>query len=154
MKQFLVTLAGVFAGLLLFFVGLPFLLIVIAAGAAQPAATPANTVLQLDLRQGLTDQDPQSPFAGFSSHTLSIMSIVQTLRHAESDGKVKAVLVRLPEGSIAPAAADELRLAFKHFEASGKTIYAHSQGLYPSGAITSTYMLGAAANQLWMQPGA
>ena len=33
-------------------------------------------------------------------------------------------------------------------------MFAHSQGLYPSGVITSTYMLGAAADEFWMQPGA
>jgi hypothetical protein len=50
--------------------------------------------------------------------------------------------------------ADEIRLAFAHFRASGKPIYAHSQGIYPSGFVTTTYMLGRAADQFWMQPGA
>ena len=36
MKQFLLTMAGVFAGLVLFLIGVPFLLIVMAAGAAKP----------------------------------------------------------------------------------------------------------------------
>jgi len=40
MKQFLTTMAGVFAGLILFLVGVPFLLIVIAAGATRPAPLP------------------------------------------------------------------------------------------------------------------
>ena len=64
------------------------------------------------------------------------------------------MLVRLPEGGIEPGLADELRLAIKHFRASGKPVIAHSQGLYPSGVVTATYMLGAAAGELWMQPGA
>jgi protease-4 len=81
-----------------------------------------------------------------------VISVIETLRHAETDDKVKGVFVRLPEGGMAPAAADELRLAFLHFRKAGKPIWAHSQGLYPSGVVTSTYMLGAAADQLWMQP--
>jgi protease-4 len=153
MKQFFLTVAGVFVGLLLFVVGVPFLLIVIAAGAARPAPTPAHTVLQLDLRQGLSDQAPRNPFASLGGGGGSVMSIIETLRRAEKDDKVRAILVRLPEGGVAPAAADELRLAFKHFrEAGGKPIYAHSQGLYPSGMVTSTYMLGASASEFWMQP--
>lgn len=36
MKQFFLTVASVFVGLLLFVVGVPFLLIVMAAGAAGP----------------------------------------------------------------------------------------------------------------------
>jgi protease-4 len=153
MKQFFLTVAGVFVGLLLFVVGVPFLLIVIAAGAARPAPTPTHTVLQLDLRQGLTDQAPKNPFAALGGSGDSVMSIIETLRRAEKDDKVRAILVRLPEGGVAPAAADELRLAFKHFrEVGGKPIYAHSQGLYPSGMVTSTYMLGASASEFWMQP--
>jgi len=154
MKQFLMTVAGVFVGLVLFLVGVPFLLIVMAAGATRPAPVPAHTVLQLDLRGGLSDQESQSPFAAFGGGGgQSVMSIIETLRRAETDDKVKAVLVRLPEGGMAPASADELRLAFKHFRAVGKKpIFAHSQGIYPSGMVTSTYMLGAAASEFWMQP--
>ncbi|HYG28326.1 MAG TPA: S49 family peptidase, partial [Caulobacteraceae bacterium] len=153
MKQFLLTMAGVFAGLLLFLVGVPFLLVVMAAGAAQPAAVPAGSVLELDLREDLSDQDSQNPLAAFSGGGLSVISIVETLRHAETDDKVAGVFVRLPEGGIAPAAADELRQAFRHFQAVGKKpVWVHSQGLYPSGVVTSTYMLGASASQFWMQP--
>ena len=42
MKQFFLTVAGVFVGLLLFVVGVPFLLVVMAAGAARPAPIPAG----------------------------------------------------------------------------------------------------------------
>lgn len=153
MKQFFLTVAGVFVGLLLFVVGVPFLLIAMAAGAARPTPVPAHAVLQLDLRGGLSDQEPKSPFAAFGNSGGSVISVIETLRRAEKDDKVKAILVRLPEGGVAPAAADELRLAFKHFRDVGKKpIYAHSQGLYPSGMVTSTYMLGAATSEFWMQP--
>ncbi|WP_374656931.1 signal peptide peptidase SppA [Phenylobacterium sp.] len=154
MKQFLTTMAGVFAGLVLFLIGVPFLLIVMAAGATKPAPTPAHAVLELDLRDPLTDQDPVNPFASIGRRSMSVMSVIETLDRAGKDGKVKAVLVRLPEGGMAPASADEIRLALKKFRATGKAVYAHSQGLYPSGIVTSTYMVGAAADEFWMQPGA
>lgn len=152
MKQFFTTMAGVFVGLLLFFVGLPLLLIVSAMGAAKPAATPANTVLALDLREGLTDQTPTNPFSFGSG--LSVMEIVQTLDRAERDPKVRALFIRLPESGMPPAAAEELAQAVKDFRASGKRVVAHSQGLYPAGVITATYRLGAAADELWMQENA
>ncbi|HEX5263782.1 MAG TPA: S49 family peptidase, partial [Phenylobacterium sp.] len=154
MKQFLITAAGVFAGLLIFMIGVPFVLISMAAAAAGPGPIPSQAVLELDLRDPLTDQSAQSPLAGFTRRGHSAMSILEGLRRAEKDDRVKGVLVRLPEGGIEPGLADELRLAIKHFAASGKPIIAHSQGLYPSGVITATYMIGAAANELWMQPGA
>jgi protease-4 len=82
------------------------------------------------------------------------MSVVQTLHAAQTDNRVRGLLIRLPEGGLPPAAADELRQAVKAFRRSGKPVIAHSQGLYPSGASVSTYMLGAAASELWMQSGA
>ena len=111
-------------------------------------------MLELDLRDPLTDQSPQNALAGFARRGHSAMSILEGLRRAEKDDRVKAVLVRLPEGGVEPGLADELRLGIKHFRASGKPIVAHSQGLYPSGFVTATYMMGAAADELWMQPGA
>ena len=153
MKQFLITAAGVFAGLLLFLVGVPILLIMMAAGGSRPDPTPSQAVLALDLRQPLTDQDPVNPFASFGRRSMSVMSVIEVLRSAEKDNKVKGLMIRLPEGGMEPAAADEIRLALKHFKASGKPILAHSQGLYASGMVTSTYMLGSVADELWMQPG-
>ena len=153
MKQFLLTMAGVFAGLLVFFVVVPFLLIMSIVASAQPKdTTPSAAVLQLDLRDGLTDQDPHNPFAMFGGSGMSVISVIEALKHAQTDDKVKGVFVRLPEGGMAPAAADELRQAFLSFRQAGKPIWAHSQGLYPSGVVSSTYMLGAATDQLWMQP--
>jgi protease-4 len=153
MKQFLVTLAGVFCGLLLFFVGLPALVLTLVASLNQPAAAPSNAVLSLDLRDKLTDQDPNTPLAFLNGRSLSVVSVVQTLSRAAHDPSVKGLLIRLPEGGLPPAQADEIRLALKGFRAEGKLAIAYSQGIYPSGVSTATYMLGAAADQFWMQPG-
>jgi protease-4 len=154
MKQFLITAAGVFAGLMIFVIGVPIVLIAIAASATGPQAVPAKAVLELDLRDPLTDQSPQNPLTGLGRKGNSVMSIIETLHRAESDDRVKALFIRLPEGGIEPGAADELRLAIRRFHAAGKTVVAHSQGLYPSGVVTASYMLGAAADELWMQPAA
>ena len=154
MKQFVITVAGVFVGLLLFFIGLPLLVVAMLASAARPTPTPDVAVISLDLRGSLPDQDPQSPLASLQQGAPSVMAIEQVLRRAESDQKVKALFVRLPEGGMSPAAADELAGAFKHFRGAGKKIFVHSQGLYASGVVTSTYRLGTSGDQLWMQPGA
>ncbi|MGI8841986.1 MAG: signal peptide peptidase SppA [Caulobacteraceae bacterium] len=152
MKQFLTTVAGVLVGLTLFAVAAPLLLIAVIVGAARPAPIAARNVLVLDLRSGLTDQEAQSPLAFIEGKGLSVMGIEETLRRAERDGRVKALLVRLPEVGMAPAAADELRLAFKRFRAAGKPILAHGQGLYAAGQVASTYELAAASGDIWMQP--
>jgi protease-4 len=153
MKQFLITLAGVLVGLFLFAVIAPFVFLGMLSAAARPAPTPERAVLSLDLRGGLTDQPPQNPLALLGGKTVSVMGVEQALRRAEADPRVQGLFVRLPEGGIAPAAADELRLAFKDFESHGKFVIVHSQGLYADGMVASTYELGTAANELWMQPG-
>ncbi len=157
MKQFLVTVAGVFVGMLAAFILLPILLIsilsaIFSSAASSDTSKPAAvSVLELDLRGGIQDQDA-TQVSFLSGSKLSVMRVIQTLRAAEKDDRVKSLLVRLPEGGISPASADELRLAFRHFRAAGKPILAHSQGLYPSGLVISTYELGASAGEVWMQP--
>ncbi|MFN3536671.1 MAG: S49 family peptidase [Brevundimonas sp.] len=153
MKQFALTIAGVFVGLLLFFIGIPLLLIASAAGSSKPAVH-AQSVLELDLRGGLTDQAPTNPFAGFGGSSLSVMRVVDVLAQAQDDDRIKVVLVRLPESGMTPASADELRQAIRRFRDSGKPVIAHSQGLMPLGAVVSTYMLGASASEFWMQENA
>ena len=152
MKQFFLTMAGVFAGLSLFFVVLPITVVLLALASARPAEAPSNSILTLDLRTAIADQAPHSPLAFLTSHTLSVTQIVQGLRAAEGDSRIKALFIRLPEGGMTPAVADEVRGAIRHFRGSGKLVVAHSQGIYPSGFSSATYMVGASADQFWMQP--
>lgn len=151
MKQFFLTVLGVFTGLLLFVVVVPIVLITMAAASSPGPEVPRNAVLELDLRGGLSDQPPTSPFALFGGGGLSVMQVVDTLSQAEDDANVKVLLIRLPETGMTPAAADEVRQAIRRFRASGKPVIAHSQGFMPAGAVMSSYMVGASASELWMQ---
>ena len=100
MKQFFLTVLGVFTGLILFVVVVPIVLITIAIStASSEEPTPRNTVLELDLRDGVTDQAPSNPFAIFGGSGLSTLQIVDTLAQAEDDGRVKALLIRLQLGT-------------------------------------------------------
>jgi protease IV len=75
MKQFFLTVLGVFAGLFLFLIVVPFILITVAiSSATSKEPTPSNTVLELDLREGITDQTPTNPFAVFGGGGLSSTS--------------------------------------------------------------------------------
>jgi protease-4 len=152
MRQFLITIAGVFLGLALFFIGVPLALVAYVSAASRPAPVAGRNVLLLDLRGGLTDQEPHDPFSLFTGKTVSVIEIEKTLRRAAGDDHVGGILVRLPEGGIAPAAADELRAAFLRFRAAKKPILAFSQGFYASGTAPSTYELAAASGDIWMQP--
>lgn len=151
MKQFFLTVLGVFTGLILFLVVVPIVLITAAIATAPKPVTPTNAVLELDMREGISDQPSTNPFAVFGGSSLSVLKIVDTLAQAEKDKQVKVLLVRLPEGGVTPASADEIRQAIRRFEASGKKVIAHSQGFQPIGTSISSYMVAASASQLWMQ---
>jgi protease IV len=152
MKQFITTIAGVFVGLALFFIGVPLLLVAWLVAASRPAPVAPHTVLVADLRAGLSDQPAPGPFAALSGRSASVMGLEQALRAAARDDRVSALMIRLPEGALPPAAADELRLAIGRFRAAGKPVLAHAQGLYPEGTVISTYELAAASGDVWMQP--
>ncbi len=152
MKQFFLTVAGVFVGLALFMIGMPLLLISLAVNSARPAPLPDRTVLSLDLRDGLTDQGAQGGLAALGGHGLSVLGIENTLAAAAGDAHIAGLYVRLPEGGMAPAAADELAAAFETFRKSGKPIVGVSQGFYAQGVTSSTYELAAATGDIWMQP--
>ena len=153
MKQFLITVAAVVTAFVLFFIGLPFLLIVTLAASSKPTV-PSDMTLSIDLREGLTDQSTDDPFAFITGQGLSTIDIVTSLHTAANDSKVKSVLIRLPEGGMSPAAAEEIRRAVRDFRKGGKIVIAHSQGLYPDTLVAASYMVGTSASELWMQPNA
>jgi protease-4 len=152
MKQFLITIAGVFVGLALFFIGVPMLFIAWATAVTRPTPVASHSVLVLDLREGLTDQPDQNPLTALSGKTGSVLGVEEALRAASRDDRIGGLLVRLPEGGLAPASADELRLALKRFRAAGKPILAHGQGLYADEMALSTYEVAAATGDIWLQP--
>jgi protease IV len=147
LKQFFLTIAGVFAGLLLFFILIPILLIASVAGSSAPV-TPAHAVLLIDLREPLTDVPANTPFAAFAG-TSSVTGLVRKLEAAETDGNVKGIFIRASEMGMAPAHAEEIRQALIDFKASGKFVIAHAQGF--ENPTLSNYVAVAAADEIWMQ---
>ncbi|WP_240008245.1 signal peptide peptidase SppA [Pseudaquidulcibacter saccharophilus] len=149
MKQFLFTIAGVFVGLILFFVILPIILLAGAAGSSKPV-TPSNSVLVLDLRKQITDQKPASPFASMDG-SIAVVDVVNKLYLAQSDNNVKGLYIRAPEAGIAPAHAEEIRQAIIDFQNSGKFVVAHAQGF--EMPTLSNYATVSSAKEIWMQEG-
>ena len=85
--------------------------VTVAVASSSKPTTPATTVLELDLRGGVSDQPSSNPFAAFGSSGLALTDVVDGLHQAQSDSSVKALLIRLPESGMTPATADELRQA-------------------------------------------
>ena len=61
MKQFFLTVLGVFTGLILFVVVIPVVLLTVAIASSSKPTAPATSVLELDLREGVSDQPSTNP---------------------------------------------------------------------------------------------
>jgi len=151
LKQFLITVAGVLVGLILFIVVAPMVLISSLASQAssqQASSMPKAIVLGLDLRESVTDSPSTTPF-NFGGG-VSVTEIVEKLDAASRDDKVKGVYIRAATSDIAPAHAEEIRDAIAKFRTSGKFAIAHIQN---DGIRTSIfgYVATAGVDELWLQ---
>ncbi|MEQ1616721.1 MAG: signal peptide peptidase SppA [Terricaulis sp.] len=147
MKQFLITVAGVLVGLVLFLFIAPMVLIGMMAPKAPDQ--PSQMVLRLDLRGEMTDQTPESPFAAWGAEP-SLMETLTRLDGARADNRVKGLYIRANTDGMAPAQAEELRAAIAAFRQSGKFVIAHLQ---TDGARMSMpgYMTVADSDEVWLQ---
>ncbi|MGE0829509.1 MAG: S49 family peptidase [Hyphomonadaceae bacterium] len=150
MKQFLITVAGVIVGLVLFLVVAPIVVIsMIASSMTNTPAAPQHMVLEIDLREPLTDQRPLSPFASWSGGQ-NVLDIVTRLHAAAEDGRVKGVYVRAAANGMAPAHAEEIRAALAAFQQSGKFVVGHIQNEGVRMSMAG-YSAVAGADELWLQ---
>jgi protease-4 len=147
----MITLSAVILAMIIVLIGLPIAIIGGLAAMSHPH-THGDVVISIDLREKMTDQAAAQPFDFITGKGLSTLEVVQTLHRAADDPHVKAVFIRLPEGGMSPAAAEEIRDAVIYVRAAAKPVIAHSQGLYPDTMIIATYSIGSAASELWMQP--
>jgi len=151
LKQFLITVAGVLVGLILFIVVVPMVLISSIASKASSAheqSMPKAIVLGLDLRESVTDGPSTSPF--HFGGGVSVTDIVEKLDAASRDDKVKGVYIRAATSGIAPAHAEEIRDAIAKFRATGKFAIAHIQNDGVRSSIFG-YVATAGVDELWLQ---
>ncbi len=149
MKQFLITVAGVLVGLVLFLVIGPMLIIsMITASVDRPPPRPDHMVLALDLREPMTDQRAQGPFGGFGPPAL--LDVLTGIDAAGEDDDVEGIYIRANTAGMAPAQAEELRAALAAFRAQGKFVVAHIQN---DGVRMSMpgYVAVADADEVWLQ---
>jgi len=150
LKQFLITVAGVVVGGVLFCI-LGFFVLggIIGAMASSGPVQPSHMVLALDLREPMTDQRPTGPFAAFGGEP-SLLETITRIDAAREDDRVDGIFIRAATDGMAASQAEELRAALAAFRAEGKFVVAHIQG---DGARMSMpgYMAVSGADELWIQ---
>lgn len=150
MKQFLITVAGVLTGLVLFlFIG-PILLIgMLAASFSSQPAQPSHMVLALDLREDLSDQRPTNPFASFGDGN-ALLDVLEKIEAARTDNAVEGIYIRANTGGLQAAQAEEIRAALAAFRQSGKFVVAHLQNDGVRMGMPG-YMAIADSDEVWLQ---
>lgn len=161
MKTFFASLGGAVIGSILGLVLIALIGFGIVGALVSSAFENASTansgkdsdaiVLTLDLRNGWSDQAPQTGPDAFFGNPTGFIDVLTRLESAAADDQVKGIYVRGSEFGIGSSRAEELRTAFLNFKAADKFIIAHTQGSYGGGP--SGYRAIAPASELWVQAG-
>jgi len=124
-------------------------LILMLIGFIHGDGLPDKMVLTADLRTPMADSS-RRPGLDFGNRPLTTMGTILALDRASRDSRVRGLFLRVGEGGISVAQAEELGAAIKRFRASGRFVVVHSQGFDSAGM--GDYLAAASANQIWMQP--
>jgi protease-4 len=151
-KQFFITVAGVFVGLIVFAIASVFLLVFMISSSVNSAtrnpATPNSVVLELDLRDTIPDQ--RNPAAFFLGGHLNTIDIIRKLEAAADDSKVKGVYVRAATGGLDPAQAEEIRSALARVHAAKKFVVTSIQNDGETMSLLG-YTASAGSDEIWLQ---
>ncbi len=160
MKNFLTSMLGALAALVIFAFGGTLLFIgfigaIAALGNQQKTQTvEKGSYLVFDLEANITDSPPLvdlSIFRGGRNETLQLRTVTRALRAAAHDDRIAGVLLK---GSLAPegfgtgfAALKDVRNALAEFKASGKPVKA-----YLNFVQTRDYYLASVADEVVLDP--
>ena len=116
-------------------------------------AVPDETILVLDLSDGIAEQHPVSPLARASlGRRLVLREAVAALEAAGADERVRGLVIRAGWGSPGLAQMQELRDAVTAFRNQGKPVTAFAETFGEAGDGTLHYFLASAAGEIWVQP--
>ena len=126
---------------------------VVIAGRLVSKRVPAGTVLELDLDSGVVEKPPTDlPDRLFNREAVVMRDVTDALQRASEDDRIVGVVVRLGNGGLTIAQAQELRDAVKHFRTAGKRAVAFSESFGESTLSIADYYLAAAFEEIHMLP--
>ena len=114
---------------------------------------PAESVLLLDLADGVIETPPGNPLARASlGDSVVLRDAVAALETAAKDPRVKGLVARLGRGDPGLARIQELRDAVRRFQEFGKPALAFAESFGESGNGTLHYYLASGFQAVWLQP--
>jgi len=123
--------------------------ILVVIALARGDGLPGNMVLALDLRESIEDSAACTTSL-LTSRRATVMDVVLGLDAASRDARVKGVVMRLGNGSLSTAEAEEIAVAIQRFRAKGKFVIAQATAFFGPGL--GDYLAASAASEIWMQP--
>ncbi len=113
----------------------------------------APLILELDLSDGLGEERPADPLSALLAHRRMILAdVLDGLRRARSDRRVKALIARVGGRPIGLAMVQELRRAVEEFRDAGRLTVAWSESFGEFSAGNVPYYLATAFDTIYLQP--
>ena len=113
----------------------------------------APLILELDLTGGITEEPPSDPISALTTmRRPRLADVLDGLRRARSDDRVRALVVKVGGRPIGLAQVQELHAAIRDFGGSGKltVAWAETFGDFSPGNVP--YYLATAFDRIYLQP--
>ena len=113
----------------------------------------APLILELDLTEGIAEEPPSDPLTALTTmRRPRLADILDGLRRARSDDRVRALVAKVGGRSIGLAQVQELHAAIREFSGSGKltVAWAETFGDFSPGNVP--YYLATAFDRIYLQP--
>jgi protease IV len=113
----------------------------------------APLILELDLTEGVTEEPPADPVSAVLTMRRSrLADLLDGLRRARSDQRVKALVVKVGGRPIGLATVQEIRRAVEEFGDAGKLTVAWAESFGEFSAGNVPYYLATAFDTIYLQP--
>jgi protease-4 len=113
----------------------------------------APLILELDLTEGIAEEPPTDPVSAvLAMRRTRLADVLDGLRRARSDDRVRALMVKVGGRGIGLARVQELRAAISEFARAGKltVAWAETFGDFSPGNVP--YYLATAFDRIYLQP--
>ena len=113
----------------------------------------APLILELDLTDGIAETRPTDPVSAvLARHRLVLSDVLDGLRRARGDDRVRALVAKVGGRPIGLAVVQELRRAIREFSDAGKPTVAWAESFGEFSAGNVTYYLATAFDTVSLQP--
>ncbi len=114
----------------------------------------APLILELDLTDGIIEERPADPLSAavLARRKLLLEDVLDGLRRASGDHRVKALVAKVGGRNIGLAMVQELRAAIGEFRAAGKLTVAWADTFGEFSAGNVPYYLATAFDTIYLQP--